>query len=409
MFGKGIPKGKAPKPGVQPVEPREFHPTAPPAAGAAPVAPPTGPQPVLEVQAMPTSGHKFSCARCGAGLAYSPGVADLACEHCGHVTHIPQSESEVEELSFEKYFESGAVAEEVLEGVANETRCPGCGAVVELSAQIAHDLCPFCGSHLTNRVEAAQPMMRPGGVLPFRIEQRDARARFAQWVKSRWFAPGDFGKLDKLDRVNGLYVPYWTYDAMTFSFFTGMRGDAYYVTVGTGKNRRTQRRIRWTPVSGTIRHFFDDVLVCGSKSLPDKQLQALEPWDLKKAEPYDAGYLAGYQTERYQVSALDGFKLARSVMDREIDRMVRMQIGGDEQRVSSISTQHEGITFKLLLLPVWLSVYRYGDKPYRVLINARTGEVQGERPWSVAKIGLTVLFALAVLVPLILAIVRASS
>jgi hypothetical protein len=244
-------------------------------------------------------------------------------------------------------------------------------------------------------------MMRPGAVLPFKIERADARGYFARWVKSRWFAPGDFKKLDRLDRINGIYVPYWTYDSMTFTFYTGMRGDAYYVTVGHGKNRTRQRRIRWRAVSGHVNHFFDDVLICGSRSLPEKYVRALEPWDLKAAAPYDGAYLSGFQTERYQVSAVEGFQEARRIMDDEIGRMVRRDIGGDEQRITSIHTQCEGITFKLLLLPVWLAVYRYKDKPFRVMVNARSGEVRGERPWSAGKIAAAVLAALVVLIPVV--------
>ncbi|MBV9774716.1 MAG: hypothetical protein JO040_12240, partial [Gemmatimonadetes bacterium] len=73
-------------------------------------------------------------------------------------------------------------------------------------------------------------------------------------------------------------------------------------------------------------------------------------------------------------------------------------IGGDEQRIHSTDTRYDDVTFKHILLPVWISAYRYREKVYRRLVNARTGEVQGERPWSWIKIALLVLFVAALVI-----------
>lgn len=367
---------------------------------------PQPPAPAVEPQAAPREGREFPCAQCGAALRFDPKAQSLTCEHCGHVQEIPQSAEQVQELCFRRYFEQGRVAEEVLAGADSERRCDGCGAMVVFRADTATDRCPFCDTHLTNPVHSPTPMMRPGGVLPFLIAKDEAKARFHRWVASRWFAPKEFKRLDSLDRINGLYVPHWTYDAMTYSFYSGHRGDAYYVTVGTGKNRRTERRIRWRHVTGRVNHWFDDVLVCASKSLPDAMVRDLEPWDLKAAAAYEPAYLSGFRTERYQIPADEGFQRAASIMDGVIHQFVRRDIGGDEQRVDWVKTQVDGVTFKLLLLPVWLTAFRYKDTIYRVLINARTGEVQGQRPWSAAKIASAILVALAVLVPVVLILLR---
>ena len=81
-----------------------------------------------------------------------------------------------------------------------------------------------------------------------------------------------------------------------------------------------------------------------------------------------------------------------------IDRAIRSDIGGDEQRIRSQRSSYFDITFKHILLPIWISAYRFGDKPYRFVVNARTGEVQGERPWSVVKIVVAVLAMIVVAV-----------
>ena len=73
-------------------------------------------------------------------------------------------------------------------------------------------------------------------------------------------------------------------------------------------------------------------------------------------------------------------------MDNYITQLIKKDIGGDEQRIYSVNTKYNDITFKHVLLPIWISAYRFKNKVYRFLINGRTGEVQGERPWSVWKI-----------------------
>jgi len=364
----------------------------------APKKPREAPPPVPEIEEHPdvTEGKMFPCANCGAQLQFDPSVSSLSCQYCGHVQEIPQSESEIKEHSYEKYFEKGQVAEEVIQGIESETRCPGCGASVMLPAGVKTSHCPFCAASLTNPIESAKPMMKPEAVIPFLIEEKAARIQFHSWVKSRWFAPNALKKVEKLDQINGVYLPYWTYDAMTYNFYTGQRGDAYWETVGFGDNKRRERKIRWTRVSGNFKHFFDDVCVCATNTLPKKFVRKLEPWDSNSLKKFDYAYLSGFKTERYQLSTREGFSEAQEIMKSAVEQMVRSRIGGDEQRITSINTQHDGLSFKLVLMPVWLAAYRYQDKVFRIFVNASTGEVQGERPWSWIKITLAVLAALVV-------------
>ena len=354
------------------------------------------PQPLLE-QPAPPEGKSLACPQCGADLAYSPGDEELACRHCGYRHRIPQNPDEVKELDYNAHFQKGRAHESVMAGVASEVRCTGCGAITQVPANVATDFCPFCGRDLENALASPEPIMAPGGIHPGALDQRQARGAFRKWIATRWFAPNDFKHLDDIDRLAGLYVPFWTYDAMTFSVYSGARGDYYYTYTGSGKNRRRVRHTRWTPTSGRLDHFFDDVAVCASKSLPENLVTKLGPWNLKKTRRYDASFLAGFRSERYSLPAVEGYYKAREVMDDVINSLVRQRIGGDTQRVDRILTEVDGVKFKLILLPLWLSAYRYKDKTYRVAINAQTGNVTGERPWSWIKITLAFLAGLALL------------
>lgn len=361
------------------------------------------------VQKEPAAGRKFPCPKCGARLDFAPGSRDLACPYCGHREVIDPGNDKVRERDWEAYWHNQTGPETVLEGRTCEVRCGGCGAIVLLEDKQATSQCPYCANHLENEPESARAMIPPEGVLPFRIERREAITAFQQWVASRWFAPNEFSRVASLGQFQGVYLPFWTFDSMTYTRYQGERGDDYTVQeTYTEKDAQGQSvtktrqvtKTRWKRVSGQVQHFFDDVLVCGSRSLPEDLVQQLEPWDLEKLEKFRPEFLSGFQTERYAVGLKEGFEQARAIMDQEIRNLCCRAIGGDHQRLEAVQTQHVGVTYKLLQLPAWIAAYRYHNEPYRVLVNARTGEVVGTRPYSWIKITLLVL-AIAALVLLL--------
>lgn len=360
----------------------------------------------VTVTQAPRVERKFPCAQCGARLDFDPAARALKCPYCGHTQEIQPDNTEVVERDLAKTLERlGATETAVIAGRSSEVRCPGCGANVLLEDNVQTDNCPFCMTHLANAArQAAHAQIAPESILPFAVSRRASVEGFNGWLKSRWFAPSDLKQLANLGQLSGVYVPYWTYDSMTYTHYTGQRGDDYwvtetYTTTENGKTvtrTRQVRRTRWTYVSGEVDHFFDDVLVCGSKSLPVKMVGELDPWDIGKLGSFKAEYLAGFKTERYVVTLPEGFGEARGIMDGAIRKLCCQDIGGDHQQLSTVATQHVGVTFKHILLPVWLAVYRYQNKTFRIAVNARTGEVVGDRPYSWVKIALFALMCAAV-------------
>lgn len=201
-----------------------------------------------------------------------------------------------------------------------------------------------------------------------------------------------------------MYVPYWTYDSQTETLYQGARGRVYYVTeraqsYNSGYARRETRqvpKVEWTPAQGKVIRFFDDILVGASESLPRTIVDPLEPWDLENLVPYDESYLSGFASENYQIGLNEGFDLAKRKMDNVIFHDIATAIGGDEQRIDRFHTQHSDTTFKHCLLPVWSASYYFNKKTYRFVINGRTGKVQGERPYSLKKIALSIFFVIIV-------------
>jgi hypothetical protein len=226
------------------------------------------------------------------------------------------------------------------------------------------------------------------GVVPFQIDRRTAAQNLRRWIKSRWFAPTEFTKRGTRDKFNGIYLPYWTFDSMTDTSYTGRRGDHYWVTQGSGKKKRRVRRTRWRNVSGRFQQFFDDIIVVAATGLPLKRIRALEPWPLERSIPFDRGLLAGFLARTYDIELEPGFATAREKIRQALEVETRRRIGGDTQQVTSMNTAHAAVTFKHLLLPLWMLAYRFKGKTYQVVVNAATGEVQGDRPWSWVKIAL---------------------
>jgi len=340
----------------------------------------------------------LTCSQCGAGLAFAPGVQSLQCSHCGTLNAIEVRDEAIEELDLERFLAEQAGKEATLEVVT--VRCGGCGASSTLEPHGVSGTCPFCGNPLVVASGTPRTLLKPRSLLPFAIDRKAALERLHHWLKGLWFAPFGFRKAHtSVDRFSGVYIPYWTFDARTESDYSGERGDAYYTaeTFTTQENGRAVtrtrqvRHIRWSPASGQVSVAFDDVLVLASHSLPDRHTAALEPWDLERLVPFDEAFLAGFRAEAYQVPLDQGFGQAREVMKAPIAQAVQRDIGGDEQRIHALDTRYSGITFKHILLPVWISAYRYQDRVFRFLVNGRTGEVQGERPYSAIKIALAVL------------------
>ncbi|NVO54460.1 TFIIB-type zinc finger domain-containing protein [Rhodobacteraceae bacterium B1Z28] len=345
--------------------------------------------------------HRFPCDQCGADYRFNPGDGTLTCDHCGHSEPIgtgPWGSASLRELDFD-----AAIADRLPDSEIEETRvlsCPNCAAQVEFDPNTHAAECPFCATPVVTDT-GVNRHIKPKGVLPFALDEKAAHNAMSGWLGKLWFAPNGLKDYARKGRkMQGIYVPYWTFDADTKSSYRGERGVVYYETrtvMRDGKRVQQQvPKVRWTPKSGRVARFFDDVLVLASRSLPKSYTDALEPWDLPALEPYQPEYLAGFRAEAYTVELQEGYTEARSHMARVIERDVRFDIGGDRQRIHAVDTDVRSVTFKHILLPVWMAAYKYRGQTYRFVVNGRTGRVQGERPWSAIKITIAVVLGLLV-------------
>lgn len=353
---------------------------------------------------------QFPCEQCGALQTYTPGTEQLTCPYCGHTTVIDADKGLIREYRFQEALTELAHAPPAAE--RKTTQCESCAAEFDFDAHVHAGQCPFCGTPIVEGT-GADRHIKPGSLLPFRLDEQQALESFRKWLGKLWFAPGALKRYAEGDtRLTGVYVPYWTYDSQTVSQYRGQRGDYYYVsqtytTVVNGRRvtrTRMVQKVRWSPAAGTVSRFFDDVLVGASRSLPRKITDRLAPWDLDRLVGYDERYLSGFRSEAYQVGLDEGFRDAVEIMNRIIREDVARDIGGDLQRITSLKTHHSETMFKHLLLPVWSAAFRFRGKVYRFVVNARSGKVQGERPYSKFKVAAAVLAgAIVVLIVVLLA------
>ncbi|MFC5185426.1 hypothetical protein [Actinomadura harenae] len=340
-----------------------------------------------------------ACEGCGAATEYAPGTNVLRCPYCGTERPLPAPDRPVMEHSFDALV--GGPRAPARDFARQRYVCQGCGA--RLQGDAVSQRCQFCTAPLVVDT-GTDHQVAPEAVLPFALDRGAAREALRGWTRSRWFAPTRLKQVTEAETMASTYLPHWTFDARTVSRYRGEQGThywetEYYTETVDGKSVRRSRQVqktRWRHVTGTVARDFDDVLVTGTRRVDDRTLGKLGTWPLAQVRPYQAGYVAGHESLRYDVEPEVGLELAKQRMAVVIGHDCRNDIGGDEQRVHAVETRYGDVTYKLVLLPVWMGSYLYGGKPWSIVVNGVTGVVYGSRPYSAAKISSLVLAVLLV-------------
>jgi len=350
--------------------------------------------------------NSLKCPGCGAMLYYKPGSHSLQCGHCGQTSTIAgDGEDDIVTVDLDE-FVAGINTERQSDTIKTVV-CNSCGSQTLLDSFVSSDKCAFCTAPLVLKLDGGQQYVPPHYVLPFDVTREQGITFFNQWLKGLWWAPNDLAaKVNgSASALTGVYLPYFAYDTNTVTDYTGERGDYYYTTetyteTVNGRSETKTRRVRhtsWSYASGTVNYEFTDLEVPVSKSLPEKTLNKLGPWNFAKLKKFNEGYLSGFRSETYQIDPESGFELAKAQTVPTINDEIRDDIGGDEQRIDNTDTTYNNNAIKYMVLPVWVSAYTYNNKLYQFTINASTGEVIGARPLSVIKIVLAVLLVLVLI------------
>jgi predicted RNA-binding Zn-ribbon protein involved in translation (DUF1610 family) len=359
--------------------------------------------------------HKFPCPSCGSEMDFDAATGTLVCAYCGHTSDVPTAQKAIQEYDLE------AALQEMIDkphdtGYGDNKRsikCESCGAVNTVDANVVSTECAFCGSNQVVPQEQVAQVIKPESLLPFQIDQGKAATLFRDWLGRGFFRPSPVKKIakDARAKLQGVYLPFWTFDAQTSSWWRAEAGYYYYVTeqywATDEEGRRVQKsrqvqKVRWQPASGFLPLAFDDVLVPATDSVERNMIERIYPFDTGALVLYEPGYLSGWGAEAYTVDLRQGWETGQQIIDGRVREACGHRVPGDTYRNLQVDTAYSHLRFKHVLFPVWIASYRYNNKVYHFLVNGQTGEVQGQAPISWIRVTLVILAVAIVLAILFL-------
>ena len=358
-----------------------------------------------------TAQAKFNCPACGAEATWNPAKQALVCGFCNTVSPalLKAEPGKDQIVEHDLVTALRGIPDDARGWQAEKTsvRCQSCQAISVFDATKVGQRCTFCGSAALVPYDQVKDSFRPESLLPIKLSEVEVREKIREWYGQRWFAPGKLGTRAMTDTVQGVYLPFWTFDAQVHADWQAESGYYYYETEsyrdanGNIQERQIQRT-RWEFSSGMVDHFFDDEIVPASKGVNPALLTKVGAFPTKELVPYNAGFLAGWTVERYQIDLVQAAQTSRESMTGQIRSIVAGNIPGDTYRNLQLSINWSGQTFKHILAPVWLLTYDYHGRSFQVVINGFTGVIAGKHPISFWKVFFLVVGLLAMLGLLIL-------
>jgi hypothetical protein len=282
-------------------------------------------------------------------------------------------------------------------------RCDDCGATVQCEPGRRAQSCAFCGSaYVVELPGDSLTHLAPELVVPFRIDRARAAAVFAAWCGEGFFTPGQLRSRAVVDRLQGIYLPFWTFSMRAESTWEADIGE-HWTERRTGrdaKGRSTShsvRRTEWHPLAGRHHSYHFHHLESGAAGLPQAEARAVFPFDLTALRRYRPELLAGWLAEPFAVPRETALAACQEAFTAAEGERIRAFLPGDTHQGLEWTTVFDQVSDDRLLLPFWIGTYAYRGKTYRFVVNGQTGRATGTRPVSTAKVLAVVLGILLLL------------
>ena len=322
---------------------------------------------------MASEVENYQCPACTAPLRYDEKSGKLVCDFCGSSYEIGELEGRCEETnaSPETLWEDEDLCAYV---------CPSCGAELICEKTTAATACPYCGNPavVPGQLSGA---LKPEFVLPFRVTRKQAVAALrTHYGKYNFYLPKLFRSENQIQKVQGVYVPFWLFDATVEGAGSYDASDS--VTTRRGDYEITRTMHYDVRREGSAR--FQKIPVDGSTKMPDNYMDSLEPFDYDQLKPFSTGYLPGFLADRFDVSAEDSAPRMQSRCQETLETLLRQDVNHMMVVPRDFCAQVREKTAHYALLPVWLLSTKWRDKTYLFAMNGQTGKFVGELPTSPA-------------------------
>ena len=325
---------------------------------------------------------EYECPCCGASLKFGPDTQQMKCEYCDNsfdletVKAYAESTKIAEPIPEQWEQTSDAQWTEEEQAAVRTFTCQSCGGELLTDDQTAATFCPYCGNPtiLPGRLSGG---VKPDAVIPFQTSKEDAQAAFAKLCKGKPLLPKDFAAKHRLEKITGIYVPFWLYECE--SGFDA-RYKATRVHHWSDSNYRYTRTEHFL-LTRSAEAGFVNIPMDGSSKMDDAIMESIEPFDFSKLTDFDTAYLSGYFADKYDVASETGHERVRQRVSGTMDEQIAPTLLGYATAIpttKNISVNHGKA--KYVLLPVWMLNTKYNGKDYLFAMNGQTGKMTGTFP-----------------------------
>ena len=326
---------------------------------------------------------EYKCPCCGAGLHFGDGTQKLTCEYCGNSFEIEairaynedRNQPSDEKFQWENEQQQTAFSEEE-ENALRAFQCPSCGGEIISDENTVATFCPYCDNPtiMPSRLSGS---LKPDGVIPFKTGKEDAKAAFLRLCKGKPLLPKGFTAEQRLEKITGMYVPFWLYDCSADFSGSYQATRVHKWSDSEYQYTKTDHYLLKRDASAD----FGGIPMDGSSKMEDAFMESIEPYDYTQLESFDMAYLTGYLADKYDVPSENGETRVRQRVDAAMDDKLQSTFIG-YATVSPTSRQlnvrHSKARY--VLMPVWILNTRYRDKIYTFAMNGQTGKMTGSFP-----------------------------
>ncbi len=311
-----------------------------------------------------SDAQRFMCPKCGGRMSFAPdGQQRLVCDYCSRGQNLGAGES-VNEKDFivamaTKRGHGKPLQEQVFQ-------CKGCGAEFILPPKQISTACVYCDSPYVVNLEKAKDLLAPDGIIPYALDQKHAIKILIDWVKRNGIKPEK-----KVELPRGLYIPLWTFDVGGAVEYT------YEYVDPEDQSRSRNRQPRMIRTTDQYPVMVDDLPIPAARKLSGVFVKLIPSFDMKSIKQYDSRFLVNWPAEIYDVPMADASLDARSQTyikyKRELPHLLN--------NVSIVHTSSANLlieSFKLNLLPVWMTELSFDGREHLLLINGQSGVVASD-------------------------------